>query len=265
MVHLPDPGLDPEATRKLEEYQRQVDDAGSYEDRVASAKKWFSRRNQRWNRTFRRVRESLTRMCSGAQRCVYCEDSVGDEVEHIQPKDLYPCLVFVWANYVYACGRCNGGKSNKFAVISGNRLVDVTRPRGGPVVPPKPGAPAFLNPRVEDPLDFLDLDLEYTFMVLARDGLPDIARARTEFTIETLKLNRDVLLQARATAFGSYRARLREYVSMRKAATAEEKGRLVDSLKAMPHATVWAEMKRQHPFVPDLEALFAKAPEALGW
>ncbi len=269
MIHLPDPGLDLEATRKLREYQRQVDEAGSYEDRVGSAKKWFSRRNHRSNRTFRRVRESLTRVCSGAQRCVYCEDSVGDEVEHIQPKDLYPCLVFVWTNYVYACGHCNGGKSNKFAVISGNRLVDVTRLRGGPVVPPKPGAPAFLNPRVEDPLRFLDLDLEDTFMVLARDGLPNIDRERTDFTIETLKLNRDVLLQARATAFVSYRARLHEYVSMREVASAEdateEMGRLVDSLKAMPHATVWAEMKRQHPFVPDLEALFAKAPEALGW
>ena len=121
-------------------------------------------------------------MCSGAQRCVYCEDSVGDEVEHIQPKDLYPSLVFVWTNYVYACGRCNGGKSNKFAVISGNHLVNVTRPRGSPVVPPPTGAPAFLNPRIEDPLDFLDLDLEGTFLVLARDGLPDVDRERTEFT-----------------------------------------------------------------------------------
>ena len=265
MVHLPDPGLDPDATRSLNEYQKQVDAAGSYEDRVASAKAWFSRRNKHSNRTFRKVRESLTRMCSGAQRCVYCEDSVGDEVEHIQPKDLYPCLVFVWANYVYACGRCNGGKSNKFAVISGDRVVDVTRSRGGPVVPPEPGAPAFLNPRVEDPLGFLALDLEGTFMVLSRDDLPTIARKRTEFTIETLKLNRDVLLEARRTAFGSYRARLHEYVSMRDVATAEELGRLVDGLRAMPHVTVWAEMKRQCSFVPDLDQLFSSAPEALGW
>ena len=102
-------------------------------------------------------------------------------------------------------------------------------------------------------------------MVLARDGLPDIDRERTDFTIETLKLNRDVLLQARATAFGSYRARLHEYVSMREIANAEEMDRLVDSLQAMPHATVWAEMKRQRSFVPDIDELFSRAPEALGW
>ena len=265
MVHLPDPGLDSAATNALNEYQRQVDAAGTYEKRVASAKRWFSRRNRSSNSTFRMVRESLTRMCSGAQRCVYCEDSVGDEVEHIQPKDLYPCLVFVWANYVYACGRCNGGKNNKFAIILADRLVDVTRPLGGPVVAPEPGAPAFLNPRVEDPLDYLDLDLEGTFMVLARDDLPDIDRERAEFTIETLKLNRDVLLQARATAFGSYHARLHEYVSVREVITAEGRDRLVDNLKTMPHVTVWAEMKRQRSFVPDLDELFSRAPEALGW
>ena len=265
MVHLPDPGLDPDAVRDLNEYQKQVDAAGSYADRVTSAKTWFSRRNKRSNPTFRKVRESLARMCSGAQRCVYCEDSVGDEVEHIAPKDLYPCLVFVWTNYVYACGRCNGGKSNKFAVVSGSRLLDVTRPRGGPVVPPEPGAPAFLNPRVEDPLGFLDLDLEDTFMVLAQDDLPDIDRQRTEFTIETLKLNRDVLLQARRTAFASYRARLYEYVSRREVASTEELGGLVDNLKTMPHVTVWAEMKRQRSFVPDLDELFSRAPEALRW
>ncbi len=265
MVHLPDPGLDPDATTALNEYQRQVDTAGSYEDRVSNAKTWFSQRNRRSNPTFRKVRESLTSMCSGAQRCVYCEDSVGDEVEHIQPKDLYPCLVFVWTNYVYACGRCNDGKSNKFAVISGNRLLNVTRPRGGPVVPPTPGAPAFLNPRIEDPLDFLDLDLDGTFLVLARDGLPDIHRERTEFTIETLKLNRDVLLHARATAFGSYRARLHEYVDVRETVTSEELEGLVDSLRAMPHGTVWAEMKRQRLSLPNLNELFSRAPEALHW
>ena len=269
MVHLPDPGLDPGATGRLNEYQGHVDEAGSYAARVVRAKESFSQRNKSSNPTFRKVRESLTRMCSGAQRCVYCEDSVGDEVEHIEPKDLYPCLVFVWTNYVYACGRCNGGKSNKFAVIQEDRLVDVTRPQGASVVPPAPGTPArtpaFLNPRVENPLDFLDLDLDGTFLGLARDDLPDIDRERTEFTIETLKLNRDVLLQARATAFASYRARLHEYVSRREVTGAEELGGLVDNLKTMPHVTVWAEMKRQRLFLPDLEELFSRAPEALHW
>ena len=263
MIRLHDPGLDPEATRHLNRYQQEVDEAPDYPIQVAKAKCLFSRRNTRSNPTFRKVRETLALMCSGAQRCAYCEDSVGDEVEHIQPKDLYPCLVFVWTNYVYACGRCNVAKSNKFAVVTDqSRLVDVTRKRSDPVAPPASGAPAFLNPRTDDPLDFLDLDLESTFVVLARDDIPEIDRERAEFTIETLKLNRDVLLEARANAFGTYRARLYEYVGKREQATKQD---LLDDLKTTPHPGVWAAMKRQHAFIPDLDELFMQAPEALNW
>lgn len=204
-------------------------------------------------------------MCSDPERCVYCEDSAADEVEHIQPKDLYPCLVFVWANYVYACGRCNGRKSNKFAVVVENRLVDVTRKRGASIVAPVSGAPAFLNPRIDGPLAFLDLDLDGTFAVLPRDDLSDIDRERAEFTIETLDLNRDVLRQARSTAYGSYCARLHEYVDKRGRAAVQELADLVDGLKAMPHPTVRDEMKRQRVWVPELNTLFAEAPEALDW
>ena len=137
-------------------------------------------------------------------------------MEHVQPKELYPCLVFVWVNYVYACGRCNGRKRNKFAVVVDNRLVDVTRKQGAPVIAPVSGAPAFVNPRIDDPLAFLDLDLDGTFAVLPRDDLSEIDRERAEFTIETLGLNRDVLRQARDTAFRSYRALLHEYVTKRR-------------------------------------------------
>ena len=265
MIRLSDPGLDPVTAQRLDEYQQEVDAVETYEERVASARALFSRRNRASDRTFRRVRQALARMCSGAQRCVYCEDSAGDEVEHIRPKDLYPCLVFVWANYVYACGRCNGGKSNKFAVITSNGLLDVTRRRGAPVVPPHPGDPAFLNPRTEDPLEFLDMDLQYTFFVVARDGISESDRDRAEFTIETLKLNRDVLIKARCTAYGSYRARLHEYIGHRDEATQAEIEALVDGLKSMPHPTVWAEMKRQRAYHADLGQLFAQAPEALEW
>ena len=265
MIHLPDPGLDPGANQRLNQYQREVDAVGDYPSRVAEGKRLFDNRNTKGNRTFRKVRETLARMCSGARRCVYCEDSVGDEVEHIQPKDLYPCLVFIWANYVYACGRCNGRKNNKFAVVAENRLVDVTRKRGAPIIAPVSGAPAFLNPRIDDPLAFLELDLDGTFAVLPRDELSEIDRERAEFTIETLGLNRDVLRQARDTAFRSYRARLHEYVTKRGHTAAQKLANLADGLRAMPHPTVWAEMKRQREWVPELNALFIEAPETLSW
>ena len=55
------------------------------------------------------------RSCApGARRCGYCEDSDGDEIEHIKPRDLYPEKTFAWENYLLACGQCNRSKSSRF-------------------------------------------------------------------------------------------------------------------------------------------------------
>ena len=266
MLPLDDPGLRDSAAAKLAEYQAEIDRAGDYAARVAEGKRKFGARNRRSNATFREVRRRLSDMCAGAQRCVYCEDSVGDEVEHIKPKDLYPEDVFRWPNYVYACGPCNGGKNNRFAVMTNEGQIEVTRPRGAPITPPIPGEPAFINPRAEDPLAFLTMDLLGTFIMLPREGLIADAADRADFTIETLNLNRDLLLDARMNAFGGYRARLREYAARRDAgAEAAELDALRTDLLATPHPTVWEEMKRQSHDIPEIGHLFANVPEALGW
>lgn len=70
---------------------------------------------------------------------------------------------------------------------------------------------------------------------------------------------------ARSTAYGSYRARLHEYITRRGESTAEELAALVNGVKAMPHPTVWVEMKRQHGHIQSLQGLFSQAPEALNW
>lgn len=266
LLHLDDPGLSPSTRRRLGHFQAEVDAAGDYAAQVAEAKILFPRRNRSNNPVFREVRRQLRIMSPGAQRCAYCEDSVGDEVEHIKPKDLYPSVVFVWDNYVLACGPCNTGKSNKFAVIDGHGdFINVTRRRGEPVVPPIRGEPALINPRFEDPLEFLDLEISETFAFLPRDGISSEKEKCADFTIRILKLNRDVLLEARNSAFGSYRARLQEYRAKRQNASDEELDILQQGIQAMPHPSVWAEMKRQHELVDELRELFGEVPEALDW
>lgn len=253
----------------LEQYQAEVDGQSNYADRVAAAKSLFSRRNKKTNLAFAAVRTTLTGMCRGLGRCMYCEDTPADEVEHHSPKDLYPELVFVWRNYLYACGPCNGPKNNRFAVIdpSNARLIDVSRLRDTPVVPPAAGAPALIDPRREDPFDFLMLDLRDTFQLtpLHVPETPEYLRA--EYTIRVLRLNeRDLLVAARADAFGGYRARLREFVQQREAgASPSDLARLGNGFRTAPHATVWAEMKRQQQHLPELAELFAQAPEALAF
>ena len=94
MLHLDDPGLDAATTRGLRRYQAKVDSVRAYAERVEKGKALFDSYNRRENRVFRVVRERLATMCAGARRCGYCEDSVGDEVEHIRPKDLRDPLIF---------------------------------------------------------------------------------------------------------------------------------------------------------------------------
>ena len=266
MLYLDDPGLDTATARGLRKYQEKVDSAGPYAGRMEAGKRLFSHYDRRKDPVFRVVRERLADMCSGARRCSYCEDSAGDEIEHVQPKDLYPDRVFVRENYLLACGPCNGGKNNRFSVIRAGLLVDVTRRHGDPVRKPRSGVPAPINPRDEDPLSFLDLEIVDTFMFLPREGLPDVDELRADYTIDVLKLNREVLLVARREAYGAYRARLHEYRGRRDDGGSEaELGLLRDAIRTSAHPTVWREMQRQREHLDELHALFEEVPEALTW
>ena len=193
---------------------------------------------------------------------MYCEDSVADEVEHFRPKDLYPEVVFAWMNYLYACGACNGGKSNKFVVIDETgAFVDVTRPYRAPVVRPASGDAALIDPRRENPLNFLMLDLRETFEFtpIADEGTQEYERA--SYTIEVLGLNdRDYLVRARKTAFETYRALL---LTFGREHDPRRRGDGMCAIRNNNHPTVWWEMKRQRTMWEELAGLFAHAPELL--
>lgn len=269
MILLPDVQLEKKAAAQLAAWQKLVNEAGNYAAAVEAAKRRFAQCNTPRNRTFRVVRAALTAMCSGARRCCYCEDSCADEVEHVRPKDLYPEVVFVWDNYVYACGPCNGPKNNRFRIFHAETgaIVDVTRRPGDPPLPPPQGHPLLIDPRREDPLRFLELEMSATFYFLPRAGLDPRDRDRALYTIELLHLNgRDLLPKARRNAFGSFRARLVEYrEKKRQQKDAVKLQFLIDDLRQMPHLAVWAEMKRQRNSFPELERLFFDVPEALDW
>lgn len=51
-------------------------------------------------------------------KCMYCESKISHvyygDVEHIQPKSIYPGLEFEWSNLGYVCAKCNGIKNNKY-------------------------------------------------------------------------------------------------------------------------------------------------------
>ncbi len=276
MIHVCLPVCSDDAEGALAElvaYQRDVDNHASYAERVKAADDaWTSRRG---NKPIRVVREMLLAMCSGLGRCMYCEDSRAHDVEHVRPKALYPDLVFAWANFLYACSDCNGPKGAKFKVhMRDGRIFDVSRKRKAP--PPVQltvddplvlGEPLLLDPRCEDPLDFLRLDLDMgVFEEVPSAGL---ALERATFTIDLLGLNeREHLVEARQDTFQTAESVLGHYVSLKHegaepAAIAAKRQAIV----RQPHRTVWEEMKRQRhaPGRAKLRALFEAAPEALHW
>jgi uncharacterized protein (TIGR02646 family) len=196
---------------------------------------------------------------------MYCEDSAADQIDHFRPKAFYPNLVFVWLNYLYACGRCNLAKQHRFSVLDvrASAAIDIIRRRGEPLIEPTDGPSVLIDPRVDDPLDYLSLDLLGTFQFMPRHSKGTHEHQRAEYTIDVLKLNEyDWQLSARREAYDNYRARLTEYVNA-KGSPAEPA--LVQAMMRCAQPTVWAEMKRNAGVITELKALFNAAPEAQTW
>ncbi|MCB0532413.1 MAG: HNH endonuclease [Lewinellaceae bacterium] len=261
---------------QLGDWQAEI--TGTFAEQSTLAKKKFKSRNTKQNATLRKVKDALTQMCAGARRCVYCEDSIADEVEHIAPKDLYPELTFVWENYVYACGNCNGPKNNKFAVFrrDNNTLQKLNPPDWPKETQPPPGEPVLINPRVDDPMKFALLDLKGTFTFVQLPNTDNAVKQRFEYSFEeVLRLNhqeREFLREAREEAFGDYKARLVEYDKQKHRGVSRDKlDKLIAGIRKKNHPTVWREMQRwqQEGWLAqvdtDLNQLFLDNPEALTW
>lgn len=250
---------------RLAELQEKVDAAGRYAARVEAAKaRWGSTKKD--DPPFVEIKKLLTAMCWGARRCTYCEDSVADEIEHFRPKDLYPEVVFDWANYLYACGPCNGPKNNQFGVLVGadETVTDVTRARKAAIEPPDEGDPALLDPRRDDPLDYLVLDLDDTFAFAAKPRLSPRKKARADYTIECLRLNdRPYLLEARRTAYAQLLSALEAAQARKKAG--RDLGPPRHAIEHTSHRSVWEEMRRRGAKRAELRPLFEDVPEALTW
>ncbi len=84
------------------------------------------------------IHKVLTGMVGPRERCMYCMDSHGSDIEHFWPKTPYPDRMFVWENLLLCCTPCGRFKLNKF-------------PMNGPL-------PLLIDPVSEDPWFYLDFD-----------------------------------------------------------------------------------------------------------
>jgi len=263
MYKLPETALAAADTVDLKALQDGVNTPASYVDRVKQAADSFDAKP---TALFRRVRAKLAEMSGDLVRCSYCEDSCADEVEHIKPKSFYPEVVYDWDNYLFACGPCNGRKLNQYPLLVAGvcTSLQAERKANGIVAPPV-GDAYFINPRSEEPLDYIWLDvLGGTFMLSPLSDDDDFDQARADKTITILRLNREAVRKARENAYGGYRDRLAQLAARIAAgASAEEVQSRKADIARSPHRTVWLEMKRQAALLPELAVLFAAVPEAM--
>lgn len=271
MIRLPKLAL-PDATGDaLRALQASVDSQPSYPEKVSEGKRAFKKANRNTNPVFRVVREKLYELAGKTGRCAYCEDSLCDEVEHVAPKDLYPNQVFTWENYLYACGPCNGsnkGSQWKICADGSGALVDVTRKRNAPIVAPIAGVALFINPRTEDPMDYLELDIiGGTFIFVPKHGVTGLERERALYTRKLVGLNtRAGMVENRKQAYVSFRSNLESF-DREKApgGSAAKRAELEHTIRNASHRSVWKEMQRQNVALTELTPLFMRNPEALTW
>jgi len=235
-------------------------------------------------------------MCVDVAVCNYCENNEATDIEHIFPKRLFPDKAFCWDNYLLACSKCNSHhKKDKFAIFYpalSDTLLNITPKRNVYTLPPTNDS-VFINPRTENPLQFMELDLKtYQFIPrLSPDFISLRDESRADYTITTLGLNtREQLIKARQIAVDAYLRNLKKYVQVKKAITidelvaiihepecvdetqdfAVEQTRLLNAIREAiqqaSHPAVWKELVRQRGTLqPQTKRLFEDAPEALLW
>jgi uncharacterized protein (TIGR02646 family) len=85
------------------------------------------------------VYATLKRMAGPRERCMYCVDSQGSDIEHFWPKSPHFDRMYQWENLLIACTQCGRFKGHQF-------------PRA------EDGAPLLIDPSAEDPWQFLEFD-----------------------------------------------------------------------------------------------------------
>ncbi|MFJ5303810.1 HNH endonuclease [Streptomyces sp. NPDC088350] len=172
MIRLRRAVLAPGTTELLRSYTDDIRQRATHEERKARAKAlWENRRQVR-----PALLAGLAEMAPGHERCMYCGDSQGTDIDHFEPKSLAPLLTFDWLNHLLACSSCNSiQKGNRFPLAAD-------------------GSPLLVDPTAEDPLDHLRLVLP----VGTYRGLTD----RGQACIEVFGLNtRSVLVKGRMDAY----------------------------------------------------------------
>lgn len=232
--------LSPEA---LEVLQERTGDVTNAEDPKSEAELLWKRRK---NKAFAEIRATLRRMASGLERCMYCEDSKGTDIEHFWPKSIYPERAFDWDNYLFGCSRCNSNyKRNRFP------LDDA-------------GQPLLICPTEEEPLDHLRL--------ITKTGSYIPRTPKGGASIDVFGLNRTTLPLGRRRAWASLLHLLPRYAQLKAVGRDQDAEQVVEIFRTSPFSGVLAAFlsiatgpAARRLLTPECLAVLRSHPEIATW
>lgn len=163
------------------------------------------------------LREQLNIMAAGINRCMYCGDGMGTDIDHFEPILLAPMRTFDWPNHLLACSHCNSHeKREEF-------------PRN------EADLPLLIDPTSEDPTEHL--------ILLLATGEYQALSAKGASTVQVFGLNRSVLVRGRRSAFVITKNVLRSYLRHFEAGSWDEAEETAAELQNQPFADVREAMR----------------------
>ena len=206
MKHLPRPNLSAEALATLQRRTRAIE--ASPDPAAAAERKWRNRNAA----ADLEIERKLKQMVEPLERCMYCEDSRGVDIEHFRPKQAYPLSTFDWWNLLLACSYCNSNaKRTQFPVSA-------------------QGQPLLIDPTRDDPSQHLAFS-PTTGQFVARTE-------RGARSIEVFGLNTRVLDTHRRTTVTITCALVLDYERLVDAGHSSEAELVRRSLRRLPHCSV---------------------------
>lgn len=295
MIQIPPTSIRKGILNHLKKLQDEINALPTYKQQVKQAKLlWQQKKKSNAQKAaFNRVEKELQKIAIGeALYCNYCEANVGSNIEHIYPRGFYPNKTFVWENYLWTCKECNGKhKVSQFQIFENpNSSKTLNLVKNYHFTPPPNEDAVFINPRIDNPMDYFSLDLNSGLFLIKSTVTTSRAYKRAAYTLKTLQLNeRKGLVKNRQEAYQKYMQLLQQYLAIQQANTLSAietnqiaipnhwqvysldgiKSKLSISLQKklinQAHPTVWKEMQQQADQIPALKVLFDQIPAALDW
>jgi uncharacterized protein (TIGR02646 family) len=131
----------------------------------------------RKTKALKTVLKTLKEMAGERERCMYCGDSHGTDIEHFWPKTPYPERMFQWPNMLLCCTECGRFKGDSFPLDPG-------------------GTPLLVDPSAVNPWEFLDFNPDTCTFVARFDRIANAPSIEGVKTVELLQLDRREALEA---------------------------------------------------------------------